>query len=170
MGRDQSAAVARTTVGMQTMSQAEQDLCLAQQGRLPLPKAALEVCKGMTGLLRRATEQARQGYIMEAERDVCMVSLLLALFGNTIYKLCILFLCASAKVSVLLYSQGSASLVGLPSKHVVASIPLFLFRWSVLNLALYVLHRRRLFKEHDISLAHFLGFQSLTCLIPVFLC
>ena len=166
VGRDQPAALVSTS--MQTLSQAEQDLDLAQQGRLPLPEADFKLCRVITGCLRRATEQACQGFIMEAERNVCMVSLpfcspYLAINIQALYPFCV-YLIEGVSTAVF---PSSASLAGLPSKHVVASIPSFLFRWSVLNLALPVLRHKKLFQEGDISLAHFSGFQSLTCLIPV---
>ena len=169
MGSEQPAAVARATTSMQTLSQAEQDLSLAQQGRLPLPKADLKLCRVITGVLQRATEQARQGYITEAERKVCMVSLPFCSPALAIqYTGIVSLFCVPYRRCQSCCIPSSASLVGLPSKHVVASLPSFSF--LSVSFEPHVLRHIFFFKECDISLAHFLGFQSLTCLSSVILC
>ena len=71
--RQNTEASSQATAADQTASQAEQDLVLAYQGRLPLSKDAYDMCKVISQLLHRASEKARDGHVTAAEHDVFMV-------------------------------------------------------------------------------------------------
>ncbi|KAL3144000.1 hypothetical protein ABBQ32_003808 [Trebouxia sp. C0010 RCD-2024] len=60
-----------TSAAVQTDRQGEQQVVVAQQGRLPLSKDHLKTCKAITSLLQKATQKARDGYVARAEQDVC---------------------------------------------------------------------------------------------------
>lgn len=62
-----------TSAAVQTDRQGEQQVVVAQQGRLPLSKDHLKTCKAITSLLQKATQKARDGYVARAEQDVCTV-------------------------------------------------------------------------------------------------
>ena len=66
----QPAASSQATAAVQTVSQAEQDLISAHQGRLPVSKDVYDMCKVIARSVQRATAKARDGHITAAEQDV----------------------------------------------------------------------------------------------------
>ena len=69
----QPVSPSQALAGVQTTSQAEEDLVLAQQGQVPVSAAAFSICKAITCLLHQTTDKAREGNMMSAERDIFMV-------------------------------------------------------------------------------------------------
>lgn len=69
----QPASSSQASAAIQTVSQDEQDLVLAHQGRFPVSKDVYGMCKGITQLLQGATEKARGGHIGAAEEEVFRV-------------------------------------------------------------------------------------------------
>lgn len=67
-------ALVQVTTASQTEDEGNQQLLLAQQGRLPLTKANSRICQHVASLINRATKKARDGLVLSAERELCLVS------------------------------------------------------------------------------------------------
>lgn len=57
-----------TSAAVQTEMHSEQQVVMAQQGRRPLSKDQLRLCKGITSVILEATQNAREGYVAQAEQ------------------------------------------------------------------------------------------------------
>ena len=71
--RTQPAAHAQVTKAVQTEGEADKQLLLAQQGRLPLTKASFRTCQEVASLIHSAAMKARDGNVLAAERELCQV-------------------------------------------------------------------------------------------------